>query len=417
MVLENSSSKEANESFDSIPASDNDPYASSEEGQGQAVGTQTYRIDSSKLPQPLPIFGPLFGYNETLLSKVINLRVQSASKLTNRPLRQDEIDALAFNTAKIIKINSFAPIAGLSAGIYRAIQTAPTFRFPFYQPNLETFNSSVFPHARMPYIKGRQAVIAWHLARGLWYCYIGQWVSKIIIGGYGASVGAVGEMNDPRLKDIIKAKHEEVARTQKNLPSPAGIPRPPMKPGQGQPQTQKTQGYDDASPTGGADWSGEDNAPVTAQTTPQPFPTTKNWPQRKQTPAQIPAQEEEKPFDLFDDVSPTSQGLNTSTISSQSPQPTSTSGSAWERIRRGEKPVSNTNTPSSQSQQSGWARIRTNTPKSSNDGIASADSFTFSKTEEERNLAQIEAQKEFDERVEKERRGGDFSGGGDQKRW
>lgn len=46
------------------------------------------------------------------------------------------------------------------------------------------------------------------------------------------------------------------------------------------------------------------------------------------------------------------------------------------------------------------------------------DSFTFSKTEEERNLAQIEAQKEFDARVEKERRGGDFSSGnGDQKRW
>ncbi|RAL63891.1 hypothetical protein DID88_003534 [Monilinia fructigena] len=136
MVLENSSSKEGNESFDSIPASDNDPYASSEEGQGQTVGTQTYRIDSSKLPKPLPIFGPLFGYDETLLSKA-----------------------------------------------------------------------------------------------------------------------------------------------------------------------QKTQGYNGASPTGGAEWSEEDDASVTAETTPQIFPTTKIWPQKTQTPAQIPVQEE-KPFDLFDDVSP-----------------------------------------------------------------------------------------------------------------
>ncbi|KAA8566843.1 hypothetical protein EYC84_009942 [Monilinia fructicola] len=108
------------------------------------------------------------------------------------------------------------------------------------------------------------------------------------IGGYGASVGAVGEMNDPRLKDIIKAKHEEVARTQKNLPSPAGIPRPPMKPGQGQPQTQKTQGYDDASPTGGADWSGEDNAPVTAQTTPQPFSNNKKLATKETNPCANP---------------------------------------------------------------------------------------------------------------------------------
>ncbi|QSZ30174.1 hypothetical protein DSL72_004694 [Monilinia vaccinii-corymbosi] len=418
MVLENSSSKEANESFDSIPAPDNDPYASSEEGQGQGVGS----YDAKLLPQPLPIFGPLFGYNETLLSKAIKARVQGASQITNRSLRQDEIDAVAFHTAKTIRINSFAPVAGFSWGIYRAIQTAPQFRFPFYLPNLETFNPHVFPHVRMPYIRGFQAVIAWHIARGLLYCYMGQWASRMVIGGYGAGVMAVGELNDPRLKDVTKARRE-VAKTQNNLPSPAGIPRPPMKPGEGRPQTQKTQGYDDASPTGEAEWSGEDDAPVnsqmTPQTTPRTIPTSKDWPERRQIPAQTPAQEEEKPFDLFDDASPTNgQGINTNTTSSQSSQPnsTSTSGSAWDRIRRGEKLASNTGAPS-QSQRSGLASVKTKRPKASGDGMASADSFAFSKTEEERNLAQAEAQKEFDERVEKERRGGDFSGGGDQKRW
>ncbi|KAF7860773.1 hypothetical protein EAF04_008291 [Stromatinia cepivora] len=414
MVLENSSSKEANESFDSIPTSDSDPYASSEQGQGQGTGRQTYRIDGSTIPKPLPIFGPLFGFNDTFLSKIINARVQNAIKVTKRPLRQEEIDALAFHTAKIIRINSFAPVAGLSAGIYRATQTAATFRIPFYQPNLETFDSSVFPHPRMPYIRGFPAIIAWHTFRGLCYCYVGQTVSKMLFGAYAASVGAVGQMGDKRLKDIVKATTEEVARTQKNLPSPAGIPRPPMKPGQGQgqgqgqSQTQNTQDYDDASPTGDADWYGDGNAQGSSQSTPQTFPPMK--PQRRQSPAQALAQEEEKPFDLFDDASPTSgQGMNTNTSTTQSSKPTL--GSAWERIRRGEKPASNINTPS-QSQRSGWA---TNTPKTSE--ISSTDSFTFSKTEEERNLAQLEAQKEFDARVEKERRGGDFSSGGDQKRW
>ncbi|KAI9644556.1 hypothetical protein NHQ30_006577 [Ciborinia camelliae] len=411
MVLENSSSKEANESFDSIPASDNDPYASSEQGQGQGTGIITYRIDGSKLPGPLPIFGPLFGYNQDLLTRVVNRRIRSATKATRRPLRQEEIDALAFHTAKILRINSFAPIAGLSAGMYRAVQTAPTFRFPFYQPNLELFNTSVFPHVRMPYIKGSQAIIAWHLLRGLCYCYVGQTLSKFLVGGYAASVGGVGEMNDPRLLDVIRSTTEAVAKTQKNLPSPAGIPRPPMKSERGQPQTRNTQEYDDASPTGGAEWSGEDNAPVTSQT----FPQTKSWPQRRQPPAQAPAQEDEKPFDMFDDASPTGgQGMNADTTTSQSSQ--STSGSAWERIRRGEKPASITSS-SSPRQQSGWARIQSTTPRASSDGPASADSFTFSKTEEERNLAQVEAQKEFDARVEKERKGGDFSQGGDQKRW
>lgn len=420
MVLENSSSKGANESFDSIPASDNDPYASTEQGQGQTLGIQNYRIDASNLPSPLPIFGPLFGYNQALLNKVINARVQNASKVAKRPLRPEEIDAFAFNTAKVIRINSFAPVAGLSAGIYRARQTAGTFRFPFYQPNLETFKSDVFPHARMPYIKGVPAIVAWHGFRVLCYCYIGQTVSKILFGSYAASVASIGQLNDPRLKDILKATAEEVAKSQKNLPSPAGIPRPPMKPGQGQgqPQTQNTWEYDDASPTGGANWTEEDNAPGYSQTTPQTFPQTRDWPQKRQTPAQAPPQEEEKPFDMFDDASPTSgQGMyNNTTGPSQSPR--QTSGSAWDRIRRGEKPASNPNsTTPQQTQQSGWARMRTNTPKASSDGTSSADSFTFSKTEEERNLAQVEAQKEFDARVEKERRGGDFSGGGDQKRW
>ncbi|KAK6595231.1 hypothetical protein H4I95_10589 [Botrytis cinerea] len=378
MVLENSSSKEANGSFDSVPTSDSDPYASSERGQGQAAGIQTYRIDGSKLPRPLPLFGPLFGFNDAFLTKIINARIQNTSKITQRPLRQEEIDALAFHTAKILRINSFAPVAGLSAGIYRAVQTAPTFRFPFYQPNLEVFNSSVFPHAKMPYIKGPPALIAWHAFRGLCYAYIGTTVSKLLFGGDSQT---------------------------------------PMKPGQGQPQpqTRNTQGYDDASPTGDAQWSEEDNAPGSAQTTPQAFPQTKSWPPRKPVPAQAPAQEEEKPFDLFDDASPTNgQGMDTEPTT---PQYSRQTGSAWDRIRRGEKPTSNSTTTSSQPPRSGWATVQNKTPKASSDGTSSADSFAFSKTEEERNLAQVEAQKEFDARVEKERRGGDFSSGGDQKRW
>jgi hypothetical protein len=58
------------------------------------------------------------------------------------------------------------------------------------------------------------------------------------------------------------------------------------------------------------------------------------------------------------------------------------------------------------------------TQKEQREGATTGDSFAFSKTEEERTYAKEEAQKEFDARVERERRGGDFSkGGGDQKRW
>lgn len=43
------------------------------------------------------------------------------------------------------------------------------------------------------------------------------------------------------------------------------------------------------------------------------------------------------------------------------------------------------------------------------------DSFTFAGSDEERQRAQVQAQREFDERIEKERQGKDFNDEG--KKW
>ena len=100
-------------------------------------------------------------------------------------------------------------------------------------------------------------------------------------------------------------------------------------------------------------------------------------------------------------------------------QSTAPQGSAWDRLRRGEKPTpipqnSGGKPPPSQSQ---WSRRQSETQREQTEGSTTGN-FAFSKTEEERNYAKEEAQKEFDARVERERRGGDFSqGGGDQRRW
>jgi hypothetical protein len=66
-----------------------------------------------------------------------------------------------------------------------------------------------------------------------------------------------------------------------------------------------------------------------------------------------------------------------------------------------------------QEQQRGWAGVREQAQSPT-----ASDDYAFSKETEERSLARDQAQKEFDARVERERRGGDFSSGsGDQKRW
>lgn len=85
------------------------------------------------------------------------------------------------------------------------------------------------------------------------------------------------------------------------------------------------------------------------------------------------------------------------------------SGSAWDRIR-----AESANSKSSPRQSP------TNTPQVRNEqqeGSTLGDSFSFSSSDEERQLAKIEAQKEFDARVERERQGGDFSEGSGKGGW
>ncbi|KAL9631457.1 MAG: hypothetical protein Q9164_005882 [Protoblastenia rupestris] len=75
--------------------------------------------------------------------------------------------------------------------------------------------------------------------------------------------------------------------------------------------------------------------------------------------------------------------------------------SAWERIRQGSSSGGSGSIP----------RRRGGVVQEQQGG----DSFSFSSSDEEKSYAQSESQKAFDERVEKERRGGDFSD--EAKRW
>lgn len=109
-----------------------------------------------------------------------------------------------------------------------------------------------------------------------------------------------------------------------------------------------------------------------------------------------------------------------------------TSESAWERIRKGQSP---TTRPPTDRSKDGVNTMGPNEPKvggwpnrASINGYGQGgnreprtDSFTFSKSEEERQLAKQEAQKEFDAKVEKERSGtmgdGYVEGDSRSRRW
>ena len=427
MVLENASDSTQKDSlYDSAPPSDDDPYSSSE-----TISKGNYNIDRSQFPKPIPILGPLFGYNDQLFAKVLQRKVQNGSTALKRPLSQEEASAFAYWTAKQISIMSYGAPLGVAAGFWRAYSTAPLFRFPFWQPNLEKLQTDAFP-PKFPIIRGNRAVFAWHIVRGLAYGAGGNLIAQILFGSYSMSVAAVGELSDPRLKAMVEAVRQQAQQKRGSLPNPTGR-QPGTVDGI---QTQRGMGMgrsqqDDASPTGGM--FGDENETLAQESnnnvsevnvgderaderrgpglpSSKPIPAPRNVPET-----------ESQPFDAFDDASPTGgQGLASDTSTPQS------SGSTWDRIRRGEKTAPSSKPGSGwqngrgqqQSGQSAWSKQQRDTQREQKEGSMMGDSFAFSKTEEERNYAKEEAQKEFDARVDRERRGGDFSqGSGDQRRW
>jgi hypothetical protein len=111
------------------------------------------------------------------------------------------------------------------------------------------------------------------------------------------------------------------------------------------------------------------------------------------------AQQPRSTQEVSDDMSPTSENHESS-----SPQE-----SAWDRIRR--------ESASEQQQSSSVPRYNANQRQFERQGVSPGDSFTFSATDEDKQLAKQEAQKDFDARVERERQGDDFEESSRGKRW
>lgn len=422
----------ASDSFsESSPASDADPYDSSSFYQAN------YNIDRERLPKPVPIIGPLLGYDDKFFAKVTRLKIERASASLKRPLSSEEANAMAYYGAKQISIVSYSTPVGVIGGAWRCWDTRHKFRFPFWGPNMETFKPNQFPNGTVFY-EGPQARQLWHLFRALFYVGFGKFAAGMLLGSYAMSVAAVGEMNDPRLKglqDVFKREAAtQVARRRAIQSGMQGVKPPPPDVVGGTVQGAQSGGdgverpYDDASPTGGIfyDEMREPGKPsvVTASEVnepgqPQTRSTHGRWPQEspRQQQDQQPQDNDTSPFMVFDDASPTGgQGMSIDA----SAQPTS-SGSAWERIRSGQRPLASRPRPDEQSQRQGheqsgqtsWSEKRSASRSSGSD-----NSFVASNAQEGRMYSREEAQKEFDAKVERERRGGDFSSGtGDQKRW
>ncbi|KAI4174405.1 MAG: hypothetical protein LQ343_002340 [Gyalolechia ehrenbergii] len=406
MVLETSA---VSDSFDPFPDSP-DPY-----GNDPQSSTNYTIVDRTQLPKPLPLIGRIFGFTEAKMSEWTAQRLRYQSSLVGRSLTPREYEAIMYHSYKNMAIQSYGLPIAFGFGVYRAFKTREDYRFPFYGP-LKTadgwWDGERIRIMGTDMLEGPTARRMVHFWRGSIYSFIALLVGGGLVTSYATTVAMVGEMRDPRLKEIQRTKVERGMQQRKE----AAAKKPP-KDAMEQGNTnagdllKRHQGGigaqdDDASPSAGSEYYGEDmdkiggtnaailsDAQMRTQESRQRASPRESRTENRASTFQI-EKVESQPIgfgDGFADASPTAQS---STQDSQS-------GSAWDRIRRNAQKHG----PGAKDGSRGWDNIR----KEQQVGSTTGDSFTFSSADQERQLVQDEAQKEFDARVERERQGGSFN--------
>ncbi|POS78722.1 hypothetical protein DHEL01_v202884 [Diaporthe helianthi] len=335
-------------------------------------------INYDALPQ-MPFWSPLFGRTSEYLKTRVAAKVMTSSASVGRELTQSEKDAMSHHFAKMVITMTYSSPLAVAATFGMERYTRPKFGFPFYTPKPGTLNSQKFPG--LP--EGRASLLAWQGTRLLaWYT-----ASKIAIGifvtSYAISVYSANSGTDNRLEAFRREMTRRAGNAMRSG-RPSNFPnQPPGQPPQQYPQ----QDWDrQASATEPVGWGSPEQ---TENATPTPMPTSWSTAQNPQAGRQESSNKE--PY-VFDDASP----VAASEQSSYPPQDSNQQGgSAWDRVRG--------QAQAARGQPGSWAKKRQDemTSRGAQDGTSYSDT-----TETEEKLYAVrQAQKEFDEMLERERRG------------
>ena len=409
MVLENASPSPELES--DTPYSSPDPYDDSS-------SSKYIAIDVKSLPGSMPLFGPLFGFTERWQAQIVQNSILSYAKLVKRNLTHDEAQALAYWTCKGNAYASWGPPVGVGASLYRAYQTRHSGRsFMWAQINPERVGIG-----SVEFLRGQMARSFWQGLRASCYAVVGYYLGSGMMSSYGAFAAIFGKTRDPRLKEF----NQTMALTLRREAEHKKRSRRVDHTGQGDKSASDLwKDHRDGIGTAGGQQGDTDDASPSArefdyaaeiQNDDRPFSSTesdvsfaRDHPQRQalerrpqpstsNTTSQEPDQS--SPFDSYSDSSDTA-----------SP----TSGSVWANIRQKAASNPSSNPPRFIRRRPVPSSTTQEQEREQQEGSTVGDGFTFSGAEEERRYVKDEAQKEFDERVEKERRGGDF--GSTERRW
>ncbi|KAH7414318.1 hypothetical protein DE146DRAFT_639930 [Phaeosphaeria sp. MPI-PUGE-AT-0046c] len=405
----------APESFNDNPPPDQNDYAAS-----SSFPASGARFDATNLPHPLPVIGAFMGFSAAAVRYKTETTLKFAERKLGRELNPAEAQALAFHIYKLEQTKSYFAATGAGAGAYRAYSTMAINRYPFYQPKAE----SIDPNKFGPF-KGPMAPMARHAWRFSLYLLVAGQMGSLIGQLIAQPLAAVNTSKDPKLEqfgnELRAASATEDKRTseqgreiqerkrefERQTRERGGMGPAPQASWGRQPPAQEND--DNSSPTAGNEtWGSQPSSSGSWDSFSSQGDQSRPQPSQRQSPRQAqPASS--SPFD-DDDASPTG-GLFQEEIngSSQSQQQGRPGESTWDRLRRGAAPPP-AGRPPQQSRRGEPER------REQREGSTVGDTFTFVEGDEERRMEKDRAQREFDERIERERQGRDFTSD-EGKRW
>lgn len=379
-------------------------------------------IELSKLASPVPLLGPLFRFTKPNLRTIIERNFELRAKDVNRPLFPDERAAIAYHTAKGYSIASWGPPTGCLMGFQRAYSTRHEFRHPFagtLKSSRGWFDGERVQIMGRELIRGSSARVFVHLLRSVNYGLVGAGFASFISTSYASSVAVIGELQDPRLKDVMTAMKSNIKRQQEERQRKGGTKREEVAAEDASSSVDRGRvGYTKYDGTVGEDEvevARPDMAPMNSLTPGRntverqinAFPESgnKSRPEKKEY-KNLTNDEDEFSFLESGPKYPTDN--NEGTPSGESERTQEPGGSAWERLRR--EAISGRNNSSTKTMDLGRVAAQSQQPLTDSDS-------TFSSSKQEQTYSREEAQRDFDLGLEQERAGGNFSLDRPGRRW
>ena len=357
--------------------------------------------------------------------------IRGGENMTGKPMSQSEAEGFALHSSKKMMYSYLTLFTTLVGGYGIAYTGIKNMKFPFIKAKQpEKYQN--FPNRFVPVLKGQYARIMWQITRFNVYALLGMFILNPISRSISNTSMMVGLYNDPRTKEYMKSVKGTLDRITSNqdrsrrgLPSNTSQPQPQPSDGDGG----TSEDYGGVTSTTTSDSYGGDStfADNTTDATMQQRAPAQPSPYNRRPQAPAPTSQQTRQSDyFFDDASPTAGN------EPYSPSTTTThrsEGSVWDRIRKDQRQPSPSSPSSSyeSQEQSSSSYPADPSPSSSaspqpgpfrtsgsgdRSGNTSAESFSFSNSDEERVVAKQQAQREFDEMLERERREGEMGGGG-----